>query len=406
MTINTKQTENDWNEVKLNDVVSFIIDNRGKNPPRYTDYGIPVIDNFQITGKRSVSIDESKRFIDEEIFQTFIRKYIQKNDVLITLVGNGYGNVALAPQDKSVIIQNTIGIRCGDECLNEFLFYFLILNKRLVENLDRGAAQPSVKVSDLMKIEFSLPQLKIQKNIVMLLSTYDNLIEINEKRIKVLEEMARLLYREWFVEFRFPGYEKVKMIDSSTEYGIIPEGWVVTKFGHLFDVKYGKNLSIEKISSSGKYKVYGAGGVIGYYDQKNINDKTSLVTCRGNGSGTVWRTFGEGFITNNSFTITGKDNEIAFEFVYSCLQNSNISSTISGSAQPQITVGSINFVKLILPPKDLIKLYIIKTKSLYVLADELRRINKNLSETRDLLLPKLMSGEIDVNNLDIKVVEN
>ena len=114
-----------WVETTLKDIVNYTIDNRGRNPEYYTDTGIPVIDNFMIKGDRDVDLNLTKRFIDENLYETFIRKYLKPKDVIITLVGNGYGNVSIAPNFKSVIIQNTVGLRANSNGDNYFIFYNL-----------------------------------------------------------------------------------------------------------------------------------------------------------------------------------------------------------------------------------------------------------------------------------------
>ena len=108
---------------KLQDVIEFVIDNRGRNPKSYQTNGIPVIDNYLITNEGKVNLDNVKRFIDEETYNTFLRKYIEKDDVLMTLVGNGYGQVAITPNEQCAIIQNTIGLRCNNLNFNKFLYY-------------------------------------------------------------------------------------------------------------------------------------------------------------------------------------------------------------------------------------------------------------------------------------------
>ncbi len=256
-----------------------------------------------------------------------------------------------------------------------------------------GSAQHNLLLGDLRRFSVQIPNKKNQSRIASVLSAYDDLIENNEKRIRILEEMAQRLYTEWFVKFKFPGHEKVRMVDSSTDFGKIPEGWEVKKFGELFDVKYGKNLPTSKISEIEKYPVYGAGGIIGFYDQKNVDTTVVLVTCRGNGSGTVWRTFGEGFVTNNSFTVTSKDPKITFEYIFNCFKNCNIQSAISGSAQPQITIENINFVKAISPKKELVLCYLDRVRDFYSESDALQLVNKNLSQIRDFLIPQLVTGK-------------
>ena len=99
-----------WKETTLEEVVEYVIDNRGRNPDSYAFEGIPVIDNVLITGDKKIDLSNAKRFIENHTYSSFIRKYTQEGDLLITLVGNGFGNCSLSPKEKSVIIQNTIGL--------------------------------------------------------------------------------------------------------------------------------------------------------------------------------------------------------------------------------------------------------------------------------------------------------
>lgn len=225
MELTQTQIKNGWKVVKLGEVFEYTADNRGRNPGYYSDSGIPVIDNFMITGQKHIELSTSKRFIDSATYSSFIRKEIKNKDILMTLVGNGYGNVAIAPLQKSAIIQNTIGLRVGVNDSQDYLFYVLGHIKSDILKLDRGSAQPSVKVGDLLDLSVSLPPLPTQEKIAGVLSTYDDLTENNDRRIKVLEAMAQKLYTEWFVHFKFPGYEKVKMVDSChPDFGLVPEG--------------------------------------------------------------------------------------------------------------------------------------------------------------------------------------
>lgn len=247
--------------------------------------------------------------------------------------------------------------------------------------------------------------LPLQRKIAGVLSAYDDLIENNSRRIKILEEMAQAIYQEWFVKFRFPGHEKVRMVDSPL--GKIPEGWEIKSFSSMFDVKYGKNLPLKKVKKSGLYPVYGAGGIIGYYDELVEDEKIALVTCRGNGSGTVWRTRHPAFITNNSFRIKPKEefSYMSYFFVEQLLKHSDIARALSGSAQPQITIEGISYVPVILADAEIIQNFILMVQKLPELIDKLYIKNQVLRETRDLLLPKLISGKIDVEGLDIDVGE-
>ena len=281
---------------------------------------------------------------------------------------------------------------------NDPYFVYSKLKTLHLEQYNSGAGVPTLNRNHLDQIRVDVPPLTDQKQISNILSTYDDLIENNTRRIEIVEQITQAIYTEWFVNFRFPGHEKVKMVDSGTDFGKIPEGWEVKSIGDILTVKYGKNLPKTKITESGEYPVYGAGGVIGFYTEKNVDEKTALITSRGNGSGTVWRTKGAGFVTNNSFTVVGNDEHLYLDmsFIYNSLLNANIRSSISGSAQPQVTINSLNYVQVIVPEKNLVESFQSEIYPLYILVDKLFMVNQNLSLTRDSLLPKLVTGEIRI----------
>jgi len=271
----------------------------------------------------------------------------------------------------------------------KFSYYFLQIMR--FEKLDVGAANPSLNRNHIHTLPVYFPPLPEQKRIAGILSAYDDLIENNLRRIKILEEMAQSLYREWFVHFSFPGHESTPMIDSPL--GPIPEGWEVKEFKDIFDIKYGKTLPKSKIQNKGEYPVYGAGSVIGYYDKKIASKKCALVTCRGNGSGTIWRTREPAFVTNNSLLILPVEAHSFWNhsFIEQLLRNSNVMSAVTGSAQPQITISNIGFVKAVVPPEDTVLSFCQRAFPIYEQVDSLMRKNTNLRATRDLLLPKLLT---------------
>jgi type I restriction enzyme S subunit len=245
-----------------------------------------------------------------------------------------------------------------------------------------------------------LPPLSVQRRIAGILSAYDDLIENNQRRIKILEEMARSLYREWFVNFRFPGHEKVPLVDSTL--GPIPKGWEVSEFRDLFNIKYGKTLPMSEVKAEGLYPVYGAGDVIGYYDTLLCAEKCALVTSRGNGSGTVWRTREAAFVTNNSLIILPQERLAywSYPFVELLLKHANIMEAKTGSAQPQVTIENLNYVKGIAPSRRVVERFCEVVMPLYEQVDLLIKKNANLRRTRDLLLPRLLSGQITIPKVE------
>ena len=137
----------------LSDYILTTIDNRGKNPKNYYDKDKhPVIDNVLIKNTIYPDLKMVKRYIDDETFHTFLRGHVHRNMPLITLVGNGIGNVTLAPNDNVAIIQNTIGFETSNELNEIFLYYYFLANQEKIKNFDRGSGQPSVKKTDILNI--------------------------------------------------------------------------------------------------------------------------------------------------------------------------------------------------------------------------------------------------------------
>jgi type I restriction enzyme S subunit len=218
--------------------------------------------------------------------------------------------------------------------------------------------------------------LPTQRKIASILSAYDDLIENNHKRIKLLEEKA-------LMEFR-----KLYRNSILAEYPI----------EDVWEIKYGKNLPQIKITETGKYPVYGASGRIGYYEEYNYEFPVALVTSRGNGSGNAHRTNQTAFVTNNSFAFVPRANfsDVHFHLAEMILRELNLTQLRSGTAQPQLTIAGLVGVKLMLPAKDLLIVFNKVVDSVFELIFSLEKQNAKLIEARDILLPRLMSGQIEV----------
>jgi len=186
---------------KLSEAVELVIDNRGRNPKSYATQGIPVVDNYLITSDGEANLGGVNRYIDEGTYNSFLRKYIVEGDVLMTLVGNGYGNVATPPRERCAIIQNTIGLRCNKDNSNQFLYYLLKNNRESLMNLNRGAAQPSIKVGDVLNLEFGFPPIDKQNRIASILRFIDKKIELNRQMNQTLEAITQAMFKSWFVDF-------------------------------------------------------------------------------------------------------------------------------------------------------------------------------------------------------------
>ena len=326
---------------------------------------------------------------------------IRKGDVFITRTSEtmdelGMSSVALRDYPNATYNGFTKRLRpITDKVIPEYIGYYLRSPKFRVKFMafSTMTTRASLANADLLGMEVEIPSKEEQHRIATILSRYDSLIENYQKQIKLLEEAAQRLYKEWFVDLHFPGYENTKIIDG------VPEGWEKKPVDTIYSIKYGKNLSTKLISENGKFPVYGANGVIGYYDKANCNEQVVLITSRGNGSGDVLMTYHkDAFITNNSFIVSPIEDYsyCQLPFTYQFLKNANFRAVRTGAAQPQLTNQSIHTVDVVLPSKDVIIDYCDKAfynnKKIILLKNQIRL----LTEARDRLLPKLMSDEISM----------
>ena len=431
---------------KLQDVIEFVIDNRGRNPKSYQTNGIPVIDNYLITNEGKVNLDNVKRFIDEETYNTFLRKYIEKDDVLMTLVGNGYGQVAITPNEQCAIIQNTIGLRCNNLNFNKFLYYLLSNNRESLMNLNRGAAQPSIKVGDILELEFNFPPLPTQKKIAHVLSTLDDKIELNRKMNQTLESMASAIFKSWFVDFD-PVHAKANCTDKAeleniakelgiskeildlfpsefieSELGMIPKGWEIISFKNLVN-KYidnrGKtppyqiegipllevrNLPKEILTPSYETDKYVTEETYSSWFRSHLEEDDVLISTVGTiGLTNIVPPNSKFTIAQNVLGIRANESHLEKKYMFYMMKSrkflNDIEARLVTTVQSSIKRKDLETIDCLVPNKELqIKFISLIEPMLKIMqSDEII----NLQKTRDILLPKLLSGEIDVSELKI-----
>ena len=387
-----------WKLAKLNEL-GFVGRGKSRHRPRNAAflYGgrYPFFQTGDIKAANFYLTEYSQTYSEEGLAQS---KLWKQGTLCITIAANIAESAILGIDGcfPDSVVGFVADIKKADV---RFIKYYMETLKLQMQSVSRGTTQDNLSVDKLLTFDFRVPPLPIQQRIAGILSAYDELIENSQRRIKLLEAMARALYREWFVHFRFPGHENHPRVPSPL--GEIPQGWEVRELRDLFDIRYGKTLPKTEISNTGLYPVYGAGDVIGYYNKMLYSQKCALVTSRGNGSGTVWRTREAAFVTNNSLVILPKKNfhYWDYSFVELVLKHSNVMSAKTGSAQPQVTIENINYVTAIVPTMPLIERFCAIVTPTYELVDLLYRQIQTLRRTRDLLLPRLLSGQIDVKTI-------
>ena len=384
----------EWKKVKLKDCCHSISDGDHLPPPK-SNSGVPFVTIANIDATNHIDFGNTM-FVPLEYYNNLndIRK-AKCNDILYSVVGS-FGKPVLIKENIPFAFQRHIAIlRPNNEIADSRFLYYVMLTRDFFMQADTvaiGAAQRTISLTALRNMEVKLPSMETQHRIASILSRYDSLIENYQKQIKLLEEAAQRLYKEWFVDLHFPGHENTNIIDG------VPEGWEKKSVDSIYNIKYGKNLSTKLITETGFYPVYGANGVIGYYDKANCNEQVVLITSRGNGSGDVLMTYHkDAFITNNSFIVTPSEGfeYCKLPFTFQFLKMANFRAVRTGAAQPQLTNQSIHTVDVILPNKNLIEKFCSATIGMNDTIIKYREQIRLLTEARDRLLPKLMSGEIE-----------
>ncbi len=270
-------------------------------------------------------------------------------------------------------------------------------------DLLRGPAEKSLSgtsgrqradLNSFVDLPVPAPPLSTQRKIAAILSVYDDLIENSLRRIEILEEMARNLYHEWFVEFRFPGYERTRFVDSPA--GRFPEGWKVKRLGDVLELRYGKALK-KADRRPGEVPVYGSSGVIGEHDEALVGGPGVVVGRKGNVGSIFWSP-ADFFPIDTVFFVTSA--VLPLRFLYFDLSVKRFLD--SDAAVPGLSRKQALSVETVVPPVDLLDRFCSLVQDSQVLAEVLRIRSKALRQARDFLVPKLISGDIDVSALPVR----
>lgn len=266
---------------------------------------------------------------------------------------------------------------------NDPRFVYYKLKTLRLERFNGGVSVPTLNRNVLDTLRIKIPNKSRQKAISEFLTVYDELIKNNRRRIQLLEQAARLLYKEWFVHFRFPGHENVKIKDG------IPEGWEKKPIKLLATLNYGKGLR-EADRADGNYPVYGSSGVVGFHDDALVKGKGIIIGRKGNVGSIFWSD--EPFYPID--TVYYIKSEQSSFFIYFALKGMNFMN--SDSAVPGLNREYAYKQKIKCPPTELLKHFEEIVKDIFNQRKTLLNYNNKLKEAQDLLLPRLMNGEIKV----------
>lgn len=331
--------------------------------------------------------DFGSKYPNKSVYCTNPIKIAEKGEILFS-VRAPVGEVNLAIE-KSCIGRGIAALFMKNKN-NEFLYYLLKYHTQYFKSISGGTTYESIGKDQIAEIELLIPEdINEQRRIADILSAFDDKIEVNNKIIKTLEETAQEIFKEWFVRFRFPGWQKVKFVDS--ELGKIPEGWEVKKLGDILSLEYGKALTAPN-RKTGNIPVYASSGIVGYHNEK-LDNGPGIIVGRAGIPGSVYWSQTDFYCVDSAFYVK---TTISKYFVYYLLKYQNLESLISGSAVPGLNRNMVYLNLAVLPNIEIINKFEDFIKPVFLKIYNLKVENQKLAALRDLLLPKLMSGEIRV----------
>lgn len=352
-------------------------------------HGFPLIRTPNI-GKGRLILDNVHRVCKEVYDKRNIRAIPQVNDIILAREAPA-GNVALITKGQKVCLgQRTVLIRPNINKVNpEYLVYYMLSPKvqHDLQSSANGATVAHINMPKIRNLKIQIPNRVIQDKIATILSRYDALIENYQKQIKLLEESAQRLYKEWFVDLRFPGHENTKIVDG------VPEGWEKKCLGELVCFKRGKTITKKEVIE-GNIPVVAGGTEPAYYCNKsNTGNRVITISASGANAGYIRMYFEKIWASDCSFIDCSMTNYFHFIYCYLIANKIAIDNLQKGAAQPHVYPKDINALVLCCPHNDILDSFESNISYSFDLISSLQKQIHRLTEARDRLLPKLMSGK-------------
>lgn len=402
--------------VKLKDITTKIT--KGTTPSNigdsFTDEGINYFRSEMLGKAKYLDKSSGMMFISESTHNKLKRSQIEVDDILFSMAGIYLGKLAIVKdEDVPANTNQAVALIRFNKGVNiDYLYYFMVQKSfnAYVNCMSAQAAQPNINLKQIGNLQIVLPTDKQQKRIAGILSAYDNLIENNNKRIRLLEQMAENLYKEWFVRFRFPGYEDTEFEDG------MPRDWVREKIGLHYNTCSGG-------TPSRTHEEYYTEGTIPWVKTGEIKDGIIIHTdeciTEAGIKGSSAKLLPQGAVVmamygvnigmlayldsemtcNQACCVFNDKNEInsrhyLFHYLYSIRDYLLLIGF--GAAQQNLSQDLIKKVKIVIPPAELIKEFDKQKEPLYQTIRALMMKNDKLIKQRDALLPRLMSGKLEV----------
>lgn len=386
----------EWKKVKFNQIFAEQTRNGLSETSSKENTGLKIINMGEVFGYDFISCKQEMRKLpsNKRVNPAFI---VKNNDLLFarrSLVESGAGKVSLIrdTDNENVVFESSIiRVRLDDKKVFPlFYFYWLksFYGRAAISPLITGINVKGIRASELAEISVPLPPLETQQKIAGILSAYDDLIANNRKQIKLLEEAAQKLYKEWFAKLNFPGHENVKIVDG------VPEGWKNGIISELGEFKRGKTITKDQ-TIPGNVPVV-AGGLEPAYYHNESNTETPVITVSGSGAnaGFTRLYYEKVWASDCSYLDISKCENLLY--VYCVLKNSKteIDNLQKGAAQPHVYAKDLNAITTVIPSQIYLEKFSAIVKPYFEKIKKVQNQIEELQSARDKLLTKLMNGDL------------
>ena len=398
-----------WEKRKLIDCCISIADGDHQPPPK-SEKGIPFVTIANIVNNQFDF--ENSMFVPESYYENIDNKRkAQKGDILYSVVGS-FGIPVFIKEDKPFVFQRHIAILRPNENIDPRFLYYTMLSRDFYMKADAaaiGAAQRTVSLTALRNIEITVPPIEIQSRIADILSAYDDLIENNRKQIKLLEEAAQRLYKEWFVDLRFPGHEHTKIVDG------LLEGWEPCSLNDVIEFDPKVRLDKDRVKQFVPMSALSTSSMV--LDMNEISETTSnsgskfqngdtllarITPCLENGKTTFVHGLesDEGAIGSTEYIVM-RSKKLNPYMVYllsrtNGFRQSAINSMSGSDGRQRVKADKLKSLAYLLPPAELVLDFEQIVSPIFEIVFKLNKQIFAATQARDRLLPKLMSGEVEV----------
>lgn len=337
----------------------------------------------------------TEKTITEEGLNNSSTKLLRKDDIIISARGT-VGELAMIPFPMA-FNQSCYGIRAKDGINSTFLYYLIKHSVRKLKAMTHGSVFDTITRDTFANIEVAIPDIETQRRVAKMLADIDDKVENNQRINNNLEQQAKALYKDWFFDF-----------SPFSSDGNLPDGWRLGSVGDIIQLHDSKRVPLsgaERDKMAKVYPYYGATSLMDYVDNYLFDGVYLLLGEDGTvvdslGFPILQYVYGQFWVNNHAHIITGKEG-FSVEELYLFFSLTNIKSIVTGAVQQKVSQQNLKKVPAIIPSKEALGAFDGIIQPIFAQIRNLRDENVNLAQLRDALLPKLMSGELDVSDIDL-----